>query len=311
MSNPISPDDWSTWLLRRRDGGSAAQRQSSDRAVNAIRDRVLDSAHLAPGQTFVDVGAGEGLLGFGAIDRIGPSLRVTFTDISAPLLAHLRGLADRRGVAEQCAFLHASSDRLDPLPTASADVIATRASLAYVPDKPAALAHFYRALKPGGRISLSEPINQDHALECLGLARFIQANPNHPHIEILRLRLRLAAAHFPSTPDEISSNPLTNFSERELVSFLRAARFTQIHVELHIDLVPSLVTDWQTYLETAPHPWSPTNGEVLTKTFTPAEQALFESATRPTIESGQSLSTDTTAYATATKPESEDAQLLR
>ena len=36
------------------------------------------------------------------------------------------------------------------------DVVATRAALAYVADKKAALGEFYRILKPGARLSIAE-----------------------------------------------------------------------------------------------------------------------------------------------------------
>ena len=41
----------------------------------------------------------------------------------------------------------------------SVDVVTTRSVLIYVKDKAAALREFYRVLKPGGRVSLFEPIN--------------------------------------------------------------------------------------------------------------------------------------------------------
>lgn len=41
--------------------------------VERYADRVLDAAWLAPGMTLADVDAGEGLVAFRAIDRIGPS----------------------------------------------------------------------------------------------------------------------------------------------------------------------------------------------------------------------------------------------
>ena len=35
----------------------------------AVRDKVLDRADLRPGETLLDVGCGNGLIGFGALER--------------------------------------------------------------------------------------------------------------------------------------------------------------------------------------------------------------------------------------------------
>ena len=160
-----SSDIWSEWLLRQRHGGDVEYEKIIRARVDRTRDRVLDGAQLGVGMTLVDVGAGDGLIAFGALDRIGASLRVILTDVSAPLLAHAGKIAADRGWHDQCTFLHGSAESLDGIASASVDVVATRASLAYVTDKAAAFRDFYRVLKPGGRISLAEPILRDNALE--------------------------------------------------------------------------------------------------------------------------------------------------
>ncbi|MEI4861268.1 class I SAM-dependent methyltransferase, partial [Klebsiella pneumoniae] len=95
--------------------------------------------------------AGDGLIAFGAIARIGPSLRVVLTDISAPLLRHAEERAREQGARAQCTFLQGSAEHLAGLDIgrgiAQADVVTTRAVLAYVPDKRAALREFYRVLR--------------------------------------------------------------------------------------------------------------------------------------------------------------------
>jgi ubiquinone/menaquinone biosynthesis C-methylase UbiE len=102
------------------------------------------------GSTLVDVGAGEGLVAFRAIDRIGPSLRVILTDVSAPMLRYAESAALQRNLRPQCTFLECTAENLTGITDASVDVVATRAALAYVADKKAALGEFFRILKPGG-----------------------------------------------------------------------------------------------------------------------------------------------------------------
>jgi len=146
----MAQDKWSDWLLGERHGGNAAYQKVVRAMAGRIRDRVLDGARLAPGMTIADVGAGDGLIAFGAIERVGPSLRAILTDISAPLLEHAEALARELGVHPQCAFIEGSAESLSGIDDGVVDVVMTRAVLAYVANKPAALREFHRVLKPGG-----------------------------------------------------------------------------------------------------------------------------------------------------------------
>lgn len=71
------PDRWYRWLLDVRFGGDAAYRvKELTESLYPVRDTVLDKAQLMPGETLLDVGAGDGLIAFGALERLGPSGRV-------------------------------------------------------------------------------------------------------------------------------------------------------------------------------------------------------------------------------------------
>jgi ubiquinone/menaquinone biosynthesis C-methylase UbiE len=301
-STNLGADEWSEWLLNQRYGGDAARRRIVLEAVERIGDRVLDGARLGPGMTLVDVGTGDGLVPFRAIDRIGPSLRVILTDLSAPLLRHAEGVAVERGVRHQCAFLQGTAEKLDGVGDATVDVVTTRAVLAYVADKGAAFQEFARVLKPGGRLSIAEPVLQDEAFETTALGMLIETQPAHPDINVLRLLHRMRAAQYPSTQEQIWRNPLTNYSERDLIRFLRTTGFVNIHLELHIDVSTSPVDNWEIFLGTSPHPWAPTAGAVLAERFSEAERNLYEHAVRPNIESRRSITTESVAYLTAEKP---------
>ena len=161
--NGLEPDAWSEWLLQRHHANDSTYAKVVQAVVEGYADRVLDGAQLAVGITLVDVGAGEGLVAFCAIDRIGPSLRVTLTDISAPMLRYTESVALQRNVRPQCTFLECAANNLKGIADASVDVVVTRTVLAYVADMKAALGKFFRTLKPGGRLSIAEPIFQDDA----------------------------------------------------------------------------------------------------------------------------------------------------
>ena len=67
------------------------------------------------------------------------------------MLRHAESIALQRGVRAQCTFLECTAEKRRGILDASVDVVATRAVLAYVADKKAALAECFRILKPGGR----------------------------------------------------------------------------------------------------------------------------------------------------------------
>lgn len=190
----VEADVWSEWLLHRRHADDPAYGRLVQAFVEGYADHVLEGAQLAAGMTLVDVGAGEGLVAFRAIDRIGPSLRVILTDVSAPMLRCAESIALQRNVWPQCSFLECTADNLKGIADASVDVVATRAVLAYVADKQAALGEFSRILKPGGRLSIAEPILQDDAFYTMALRRRIE-DQSRPMDRFLTLMHRCGTVH--------------------------------------------------------------------------------------------------------------------
>ena len=148
-------DQWSEWLLHTRHADDPAYETVVKEVVGRFADRVLDDARLYPGMTLLDIGAGDGLLAFRAIERMGEKVRVVLTDISAPLLRHAEASAAHRGVREQCTFMRCSAEKLTDIGDSTIDAVVARASIAYVPDKKAAFGEFHRVLRPGGRISIA------------------------------------------------------------------------------------------------------------------------------------------------------------
>lgn len=299
--NDLEPDVWSEWLLHRRHADDSTYAKVVQAVVEGYADRVLDGAQLAVGMTLVDVGAGEGLVAFRAIDRIGPSLRVTLTDVSAPMLRYAESVALQRNVRPQCTFLECTADNLKGIADASVDVVATRAVLAYVADKKAALGEFFRILKPGGRLSIAEPILQDDAFYARALRKRVE-DQSHPVDRFLTLLHRWKAAQFPDTEEACAKSPIANYSERDLLNMVRTTGFAQIHLQLHIDVVPSLITSWDVFLGSSPHPWAPSLKQILAEQFTLDERQLFEQMVRSTVESGNNITTERSVYLQARTP---------
>src|SRR6202012_5759949 len=154
------PDRWHRWLLETRFCGDAAVRgKDLYGLLFPVRDEVLDRARLTPGQTLLDVGTGDGLIAFGALERLGASGRGVFSDISQDLLEHYPAAGRAEGVLDRSRFVPAPADRLAAVADASVDAVTTRSVLIYVKDKARAMREFFRVLRPGGRASLFEPIN--------------------------------------------------------------------------------------------------------------------------------------------------------
>ena len=277
-------DLWSQWLLHGRYADDPEFQQAVDTMVGRYVERLLDGAELAAGQTLLDVGTGEGLVAFRAIERVGPTLRVCLTDVSEPMLRHAESQAAKRGVVDQCRFVRCSADHLEGISDASVDVVVTRSVLAYVSDKTAALREFHRVLKPGGRISLAEPVYQDDALAASTIREAVESSPPERVSRMSVLLHRWKAAQYPDTEEKILESPVANYSERDMVRFAQAAGFPTLHLELHIDVLPSIVRSWDVFINSSPHPLAPPLSVLMSEQFAAEERPVFERTMRPMIE---------------------------
>ncbi|MYM23222.1 methyltransferase domain-containing protein [Duganella sp. FT135W] len=293
------PDIWSTWLMHTRHGGDSAAAQVMLEETECFADRVLSAVDVKPGMTLLDVGTGDGLVAFRAIGRVGPTLKVILTDISKPLLTHTQNIAFVKGFESQCVFHECPADKLTSVGDSSVDIIVTRAVLAYVSDKAAAFSEFFRVLKPGGVISLCEPIMRDEALGIYMMKKLVEEDSLASKDRFLEMQCRIMAAQYPSTLEAISQNPTTNFTERDLIHFARGAGFSDVHMELHIDSKPTRQTNWETFLGSSPHPMAPTVTQIVTEHLSENEREYFQEKFRPIVEAGSSISTTRNAYLTA------------
>jgi SAM-dependent methyltransferase len=294
-------DTWLEWLLSTRHGSDATYAAALAPVIADIRDRLLDHANIQPGQAIADIGCGDGLAGFGALERQATT-SVTFVDISPGLIAHTRDLAQRCGLDERCRFIVASAVALAAIPDASIDVVLVRAMLAYLEDKKAALGEFRRILRPGARISIVDPIFQDNAFALAGLASQRRPGSSDVGARYAELLHRCRSAYFPDSLDGIRSSSLTNYNERDLVRLFQVSGFVNVHLRLHIDSVPAPAIPWGAFLASSPRAGVPTIGDILDEQFTAAERGEFETMLRAKIESGSMLEQNVNAYVFADNP---------
>jgi ubiquinone/menaquinone biosynthesis C-methylase UbiE len=264
-------DHWSEWLLGRRDGEDERQRALSLARLESIRDRVLDNASPLAGAALLDIGSGDGLIGLAALDRVGAQGSVTFCDISAPLLTHVREAVAARGDLDRADFVLASAEKLSRIPDAGVDVVTTRSVLTYVADRQLAFDEMYRVLASGGRISLFEPINRlmfpepDDRLWGYDVAG----------VADLAGKVKDAFARL----EHADAATMMDFDERDLFAMARRSGFASIHLELHRKLVPGrpdvVSPSLETLLKSAPNPLAPTLQEAVDLALDASERARF------------------------------------
>jgi arsenite methyltransferase len=286
------PDIWADWLLRRRFGGAAEQHPEWAVRLGRVRERVLDNAGVAADEVVLDVGAGDGLIAFGALER--GARHVVFADISADLLQHSRSLADELGVADRCSFVQASADGLDNVDDASVDVVTTRSVLIYVTRKQEAFAEFFRVLRPGGGLSIFEPINRFGS--CF---RAVDTLWGYPMDGLSDIAARLNDLYGALQPD---SDPMLDFDERDLLAGAEAAGFFPVELDLHLEVAPVESLPWERFANTPGNPRIPSLAEAMEQALTLEERERLTRHLRPLVERGEGVARMATAYLWAGKP---------
>ena len=113
---------------------------------------------IAPGENVVDVGSGAGIDSLIAARMTGPAGNVVGVDMTAEMRDRARNAAAEAGLGN-VEFKDGYAESL-PVLDGWADVVISNGVLNLVPDKIAALAAMYRALKPGGRLQRGDILVQ-------------------------------------------------------------------------------------------------------------------------------------------------------
>ena len=286
-------DIWAQWILHRRFGDEDEHKKTVLDYLYSIRDQVLSHANLGDGETLLDVGCGDGLIAFGALEKVETS-RVVFSDISQDLLNNAQSIAREMQVSHRCEFLRASADDLSAIRDASIHVVTARSVLIYVSAKQKAFDEFFRVLKPNGRLSIFEPINRFAWPEP---SQFFSGYDVTPVIEIAE---KVKALFLRLQPQDL--DPMLNFDERDLIAFSERAGFREIHLELRVQIKPPTeFTSWETFIRVAGNPKIPTLEEAINQTLTSQEAEKFVAHLRPLVETKQGIARSALAYLWAVK----------
>ena len=240
-----SRDAVAGWLSSGRFTGltDAEQGRANERLAR-IANHVLWGAQVKAGQHVVDVGAGTGLVTQLALGMVGPAGSVTAIDLSADALTRIEVQAGggglRRAVADVAAM---------PVDTGTVDVVVARSVLIYLEDLSAALKEMGRVLRPGGRLSVFEPVNSGrrHSALLRGLSG-----------------VELAAIQKASEEATPAAAAMSRFSERALRSAAVAAGFGGFTVTTsQVRQVLTSRAGVDGHLTRSPHPGAPTPLETV------------------------------------------------
>jgi arsenite methyltransferase len=294
MTEPVR-DQWAEWLLNR---GTAGDKVSWVKFLRPVRDRVLENAALSECDTLLDVGAGDGMIAFGALEKMGEGGRVIFADVSQDLLVYSRALAKERGVSDRCDFVLAPATDLSELDDGSVDVVTTRSVLIYVKDKLSAFREFHRVLKPGGRLSIFEPVASFREPEPPGI--FLGCDV----AAVEDLAERIKAFYHQAQPRD--SDPMHDFGERDLVRCAEEAGFAEIDLEFRAEVARGNPPGWgekawDIIAKAAPNPLVPSLEEVAERVLSPEEARRFLVHLRPLVEAGRRTRRQASVYLRATK----------
>jgi ubiquinone/menaquinone biosynthesis C-methylase UbiE len=268
--------------------------ESAAKQLNRMRERVVGGASLREGDVLLDVGCGDGLIGFGAFEILGPAGSVIFSDISSDLLDRCRDTAVAVGVLPRCRFVLAGATDLHPVATSSVDAVTTRSVLIYVADKPAAFDEFHRVLRPGGRLSIFEPIN-----------RFIQSQepPNeyagYDLTPVADLWEKVKRIYDRAESPKIG--PMLDFDERDLFVMAQRAGFKDLRLDFEAHATGTPPEAWPNFYRSSGNPLAPTLEEAAVEALEPMERDRFIGHLQPLVENGRGTLRRAGAYLTAVK----------
>lgn len=121
---------------------------------------IISHLNLQTGMTVLDMGCGPGRLTVPLAKALGSTGKVVAMDIQPGMIRRAKAKAEASGLTN-IDFLLAGAEE-HQLGTETFDIVLLVTVLGEIPNRETALRHIYRALKPGGTLSVTEIIFDPH-----------------------------------------------------------------------------------------------------------------------------------------------------
>jgi SAM-dependent methyltransferase len=198
-------------------------------------DAILEAAQLRPGMRVLDLASGVGDPALSIAAAVGPSGRVTASDMGPGMISLAEEIARKKGLPN-IEFREANAESL-PFADASYDVLTCRFGIMFFPDLAKALRECFRVLKPGAR------------------AAFVAWGKKEQPFFAATAGILLKHVPVPPPPPDPDAPNITMFGQSDrLRHALEAAGFINVHEEARI--VPGtwpgpLEEFWEQFTEVA------------------------------------------------------------
>ncbi|MFI5264977.1 MAG: class I SAM-dependent methyltransferase, partial [Candidatus Kapaibacterium sp.] len=273
----MAQDKWLDWIVNRRFGGDKKIAEGAMVQLNQIREKIIESASIHEGDRVLDIGTGDGFLGFTALEIVGPKGKVIFSDVSSDCVEACREIYSSIASPHPAEFIVASAENLSPIEDSSIDVIIFRSVLIYIDDKLACFKEFHRILKSGGRISFFEPIN-------IFVNRHKPKNTIYGY-DITPIKELWEKIRSVNPQRDNSDDPMMNFDEDDLFRLIGEAGFVDIDMAIKAYSKRDVgLRNWEMFYKSAPNPNAKSLEELVNNSLTESEKEGFISFMKPKVE---------------------------